>query len=46
MVAVDWGETIDRYCDMLKTLSDILTKSAGQYEDLMESELSAIRVLS
>lgn len=46
MVAVDWGETIDRYCDMLKTLADILTKSADQYENLMESELETIRVLS
>lgn len=46
MVAVDWGDTIDLYCDMLNTLSEILKQAAGKYEALATTEAEAIKVLS
>lgn len=46
MVAIDWGDTIDRYCDMLETLSKILTRTAQEYDGLIREEIDTIHVLS
>ena len=46
MVAMDWGDTIDRYCDMLETLSEILTRAAKEYDGLVREQIETIHVLS
>lgn len=39
MVEQDWSTALTRYCDLLKTLSDILNHAATDYETLVDNDV-------
>lgn len=35
-IGEDWSETVDRYCDLMKMLTDIMDDASATYDDLWE----------
>lgn len=44
MVEQDWGTNLDKYCDLLKTLSKALSESAKAYDSLVKNQVDRLKL--
>lgn len=44
MVEQDWGTNLEKYCDLLKTLSESLSESAKEYDSLVTNQVDQLRL--
>lgn len=44
MVKMDWSSNLDRYCDLISTLSAILRDSADEYEGFLANQVDRLRL--
>lgn len=44
MVEEGWAKSLDRYCDLLDTLSETLEESAGCYDQLVEGPVKGLKI--
>lgn len=42
MVKMDWSGNLDRYCDLLSTLSNLLRDSADEYDALLQEQVDRL----